>query len=262
MVWRGTEKPAYVVLITEAPQAAFFQPAAAATCDVLLIAEAFIGVDDPIAFEATHPGGVTATVSEGGSYDENNQFAGPYSCVPCCQGDSEPPEEVTVGFEYPPGLIAYIQGTSHPGSTLEEAVEIAQDSYGCPPEGDYVLTLVPEIGTTSGTYLRWSGDGFLSITVRPCALHLRDDGNTRHQWEPREIDQFDFAGAIVDTVECNHCNKKCMTVIDWGSAGRDYGEGFCASRCVDTPQCGPAAGEYDFRVINSGFNGVGTVTIT
>jgi hypothetical protein len=251
VVWRGPEKPAYVVLITESPVGSP-TPLHSMTCDVLMTAETLVGVDDPIEFEASHPSGTTASVSEGGTYDENNQWAGPYSCLPCCQGDAAPPEEVTVSYTYPTGLIAHIQ--SYWSVDEPTAIEMAWTHYQAPPEGDHVLTL--QEGGTS-----WNGD-YLFVEVVPCAT--QNPGPPRATWGFREVLEFDSAGngSIEDTHECNHCNKKCMTVFGGGgSYGLFYGENGCASRCQDSPMCGPAAGTYPHRISAYAFTGFGSMVI-
>ena len=201
-------------------------PRLATVCDTLLQASAPLGTEDPFAFTATGAGGETAVVTEGGDYEPYDQFAGPWSCASCCQGDDEVPEEVT---------LTWAPEAGYPDPL--------------PPAGDYTLALAATSLDTTASHLQWqySADGVsFNAKIVPCMGEINLVTPECHRFMEGCYLSVSIGSYNADTVN----NPSLDT---------------CDELCLSVPMCSPPAGTYslyDFGPLANGEDRrlVGTVT--
>lgn len=247
--YRGPSVPP---LVSVGGQVLWYEPdfvSGPGSCEKTLESSSLITDCSDFSFTATNEEGATATVTHGGNYDPEDQSDnGTGRCHTCCRGDSDPPEEIEVevadGYHteltynnVPTGPIEWFApqyagtfGLANPSLPLP--IVVLRREWGMPPPQSGSVGCIaawsgslpvpderpdfPDAGVT-GSYL-------LSVSVGPCSNPLVTD--------------------------CDHCWKKCETTAGvatfyscTGFAGTQGSSESCLN-CIDSPMCGPVAGEY------------------
>lgn len=194
---------------------------------------------DEFSFTATHPSGVTAEVSSGGSYDATFKADnGTGRCSPCCRADEDPPGEIE--------------------AQVSEKNALSPDEWGAPSSMQDIPTVVLRKGVDGtldeGSYFgycsqRWGGslpNGYKVVV-----------------W----IDKCDS----YDGIDCDHCWKKCetrarvQTIFNCtGTTNPDRGNSPSCENCQESPMCAPATGDYDITesVLGGGLCNVSAIRVS
>ena len=157
------------------------------------------------------PGGATAAVSAGGTYDATFRHKGNRSCRSCCQGHSAVPAEIEATINDP-----------------------RPNTPGGDRSGTYVLTA--GISWPPGRNQGWRG-GYAGNLTSP------EESSVEIQiwYEPCSSQTQETF--IPDGWGCDDCHKKCRLMAEvlirpnWGGGAIDVNQSNACDLCVDTPLC-------------------------
>ena len=194
---------------------------------------------DEFSFTATHPSGVTAEVSPGGSYDATFKADnGTGRCSPCCRANEDPPGEVEV--------------------QVSEKNATSPDDWGAPSSMDEIPTVVLQKGV-DGTLDEGSYFGYCT---------QRWGGSLPNGY--KVVVWIDKCNSY-DGVNCDHCWKKCetrarvQTIFNCtGTTNPDRGNSPSCENCQESPMCAPATGDYDITesVLGGGLCNVSAIRVS